>query len=968
MTTTERPRLLIEEWLPIKELGIESQREGTPIPGQSPKLKTMHTWWARRPLVASSGVLLGSLLPPWSPELASGINDPRVASESAYRKWVLNLCGVLGDAVAAQHRIQRATAEGRTLGADAYGYPAAWKNTPNPSNLLLLREILVHQWGRMPRVLDPTAGGGSIPFQALRFGLEADANDLNSVAASILRLCIESLPTQGDVLRTGFLKWGAELRDRCSSELVNYYVETAPGTSVTYMYVRSVQCPRTGKLTPLAPNWWLSKKPNASAAVQLITEVDGRELDEVRFVIEEADSPSKLTPHDATVARGAGISVWDALPIDGDYIKGEAREGRMQSLLYAISERPRNGKRRYRGPTKDDLAAVRRADASVDVDLEDWQKNRVVPDEERYIGPADRSANYGIVRHIDLYSRRQLLAHATFVTQFRQLVPEVMEDLGETTGRPVLALISMIQGKALPYNSVLTTWNAAHAKRRSVFDTHSFAFKWTFIEMDGARELFSWAYDQVLDSLEGILDLLRPGTAPYVLAGETYRGSIDDLPAGFASSGSVTRGSAADLKCPDGRYDLVCIDPPYHDNVMYAELSDFFGVWEQHAIGLVWPDLVPGGLADVANEAVANVARFKDFGRRRGELANADYLAKMKAIFSEAHRVLQDDGVLTVMFTHKKAEAWDTLGSSLMEAGFEIGTSWPVHTESDQSLHQAKKNAAASTIMLVCRKRPAGSPEPRFFEDLVPDVKSTARHALELFERDGIGGVDLLLSTYGPVLSVISAAWPVYASEVDEGGNARLLRPEEALDVAREELIQARRRALVGRQVTFDPVTDFWLISWELFQAEEFPYDEARRLALAVGGQDPESLAAAGVLKKKSGSVVLQTPADRRRTVLRPVQDGEIDGLPLVDIMHGVMVIAEVDGLGAAKAAMDRLGLTEDSRFLALVQGSVNALPFGKKKGEFIRSEAATLHGLVTAYLPAVELPEEELPTELFPE
>jgi adenine-specific DNA methylase len=411
----------------------------------------------------------------------------------------------------------------------------------------------------------------------------------------------------------------------------------------------------------------------------------------------------------------------------------------------------------------------------------------------------------------------------------------------------------------------------------------------------------------------------------------------------------------------------VCIDPPYYDNVMYGELSDYFGVWEQHTIGKVWPDLMPGGLADTTNEAVTNVARFESFGRRKRELANADYQAKMQGIFAECHRILRTDGVLTVMFTHKKAEAWDTLGMALMEAGFEIVASWPVNTESEQSLHQAKKNSAASTIMLVCRQRPSRSDDHQvFFEDLIPEIKSAAREAIARFEASGIGGVDLLLSTYGPVLSVISSVWPVFSSEADSDGNARLLRPEEALNVAREELVQARRRALVGRQVTFDPVTDFWLIAWEMFQAEEFPYDEARRLALAVGGQDPEGLSAIGILAKKAGTVVLQTPAERRRRILRPVQDGHLEDRPLIDVLHAVLVTAELDGLPAAKALMDRLELTTNQRFLALAQGAVNALPRSKKKGELIRPEARVLDAIATAYLPSVHIPEDEPLATLF--
>ena len=211
----------------------------------------------------------------------------------------------------------------------------------------------------------------------------------------------------------------------------------------------------------------------------------------------------------------------------------------------------------------------------------------------------------------------------------------------------------------------------------------------------------------------------------------------------------------------------------------------------------------------------------------------------MQAIFSECDRVLREDGVMSVMFTHKRSEAWDTLGMALLEAGFSIETSWPVNTEREASLHQAKKNSAASTIVLVCRKRGSGHGSGKtYFEDIETDVRAAARDAAQRFESAGIAGVDLLLATYGPALSVLSRAWPVYSSETDDEGRSRLLRPEEALGAAREEVVRLRKAELVGRDVAFDGVTDFVLIAWQTFRAEEFPYDEARRLALAIGGGD----------------------------------------------------------------------------------------------------------------------------------
>jgi len=211
-------------------------------------------------------------------------------------------------------------------------------------------------------------------------------------------------------------------------------------------------------------------------------------------------------------------------------------------------------------------------------------------------------------------------------------------------------------------------------------------------------------------------------------------------------------------------------------------------------------------------------------GKKAKSLATADYENKMFACFKEMNRVLHPDGVLTVMFTHKQVQAWDMLGSSLMRANFRIDASWPVHTEAEANLQQAKKNSAVSTILLVCRKREASS-EPAWWDDLKGQVRKTARETAQRFEKEGIGGVDLYVSTFGPVLSIISERWPVLTSNTDtKTGDPIPVQPSEALDLARHEVINLRKQGLLlGRSIEFDPVTDWYLMAWDAFRARSFP-------------------------------------------------------------------------------------------------------------------------------------------------
>lgn len=238
--------------------------------------------------------------------------------------------------------------------------------------------------------------------------------------------------------------------------------------------------------------------------------------------------------------------------------------------------------------------------------------------------------------------------------------------------------------------------------------------------------------------------------------------------------------------------------------------------------------------------AVADVATHSGRGKRKpgtksaAELADEHYERMLRSAWREAHRVLRDDGVMTVMFTHKRVDAWDTLGASLLDAGFAIEASWPVHTESEHSLHQAKKNSASSTIFLACRKR--GSTEPAFFSDLRGEITRTAREAAKRFAADGLTGIDLTLATYGPVLGVLSRRWPVYTGQLDADGNRQVIRPDEALTLAYEEGARLKKRALLGgKDAVFDPYTDWYLTAWNDFRAVEFP------VRLSINGRSRRS-------------------------------------------------------------------------------------------------------------------------------
>ena len=949
-----RPTTLIEDWLPFDAIGAESLRERG-ASSALPALYFLHVWWARRPLTVSRAAVVASLLPSW-PELQAraGPGHPlrkQFPTEDAYHAWFLRLMGIYGDPVAGRKLIQWARERNVTLKGGPYGgAPRAFTVNPAPGDLALLGDLLALTWGGSGdlsgyTLLDPFAGGGSIPFEGRRYGLSVVANELNPVAAVILTATLDYPARFGPDLASDIRKWGQEWSRRVEKKLAVFFPKQAGESIFAYLWARTVACPVTGRPLPLSPNWWLSRDP--PAAVRVLADPA---WEEPRFEIVRG-AAIDFDPDEGTISRGVGRSPWTGDAVDGDYIKAEAQAGRMGQVLYAVAVKRRGGFD-FRAPTADDLRAARQAEEAYESNLPRWEAAGLVPDEPRQAGRADWAAEiYGLRTWATSFSPRQLLSLITCVETLKELDREIRGAMDEERARAVGTYLAFALSKATNYNSNLASWNAPRAVIRSVFDRHDFSFKWTFAEFDSASNLLPWGTDQVYDAYKGIAEL---------------NSSIQATLEGHASGQgalSIINGSAISLSGLADRSVLTIVtDPPYYDNVMYAELSDFFYVWLKRTVGDVYPGWFATQLTDKDAEAVVNVARFADLGGNKVELAERDYERKMEAAFREMHRVLADDGVLTVMFTHKRVEAWDTLATALINAGFCVQTSWPVHTESEHSLHQAQKNAAQSTILLACRKRQAAArgAEPTWWDDVASRVRQVARDKAAEFAARGIGGVDLYLSTFGPVLAVISEHWPVLTREVDERtGQPRPLRPETALDLARQEVIALRKRGLLlGREVRFDDVTDWYLMAWDAFKAEQFPADEARKLALALGLDVERDLVARRVLAKKGSDVALLRPTQRRG---RGKADPEAQSFDTwLDAVHTALLVYDEDGAAACQTLLIRAGLRTDSTFKACLQAMINAVPRAKSRGNFVRPEADLLDRLRAAFFEDLAVPADE--------
>ncbi len=387
----------------------------------------------------------------------------------------------------------------------------------------------------------------------------------------------------------------------------------------------------------------------------------------------------------------------------------------------------------------------------------------------------------------------------------------------------------------------------------------------------------------------------------------------------------------------DRSIDAIITDPPYYATLQYAELSDFFYVWMKRTLGDVFPDLFLMELTDKDREAVANPSRFRNMGEPPDVLANRDYEAKMAMAFGEYYRVLRDDGVMTVQFNHKDSGAWDVLAKSLIDAGFEITASWAVSTENPQNLHQAQKNSVSSTVLLVCRKRDPNAGQA-WWDDLRPEVSNLVAKRAPEFEQNDITGIDLYLSAFGPALNVFSRHYPI----LDSSGNE--LRPEQAFAEARKAIANYRFQTLAHTDTAgFDPLTTWYMLAWDAFRAREFSFDDARQLALAVGGFNVADLAKTHkLIDSTSGICKFLTPGQRFKKRAFSVSEADFASRHLIDSLHAMIAIYEEEGaIEPVRRFLRSTGLLTNDLFMRSWEVALRVIPRIRDERKRIPEEKA---------------------------
>ena len=506
-----------------------------------------------------------------------------------------------------------------------------------------------------------------------------------------------------------------------------------------YLWARTVNCPNCKVVIPLSPNWRLDDK---GTGMRVEPDTNGIELRIVhdRQSCSDCKSPSKgchlaaLYPNHG-ISNGTVTRAIATCPVCGSttpkaYLAQEAQTGRMGHRLYCViyrdswRERNKDGSQRKREttcrvfaePAERHFAGDAHAAGELARREPQWDADDILPNEAVPDGNDQRPHTYGIEQWIKMFNLRQQLAHGYCVQAFRECV-DADKDAGQLDDRRKAAwgYIGITLDKVINRNSVLCIWDYQTNKVVQTFLTHDFSFKWSYAEMAiSCRGLgLEWSIKDMDKCLSAILSMTghpEPAdqTGMSVEAVQAGLPAPTEAPASIASPARVIRGDARDLPLDDASVDCVVFDPPYEENVCYAELSDFFYVWLKRTAGYVFLDDFADYLTEKDQEAISSPARFKNRAAKSKSakmLALADYQEKMAEIFAECRRVIKDDGIATVMFNHKSTAAWDALTVGLIDAGFAITRTWPVKTEAESSIHIKGRAAARTTILLICRPR-----------------------------------------------------------------------------------------------------------------------------------------------------------------------------------------------------------------------------------------------------------------------
>ncbi|MBU0496059.1 MAG: DUF1156 domain-containing protein [Chloroflexi bacterium] len=754
-SSTPYPKRLIEVDLPIKRISAHARREKSIRHGH---ISTLHIWWARRPLAACRAVLCAALwpdpadehCPPAFRQAAARLMN-EFAFTAASERSVADLCdpvtwGQFSALRQPDGQLDPANPDHlsvlRTVLLSFIADFANWDATTEPHYLATARaltqaahEALGGAPGTRPLVVDPFAGGGAIPLEALRVGADAFASDLNPVAVLLNKVVLEYIPKYGQRLADEVRQWGAWIGERAKEELAEFYPPDEDGaTPIAYLWARTITCegPGCGTEVPLIGNTWLAKRKNQPRVYRIVADMHGKQVDV------GIDRSASISAVGRTVRRGAvtcpvcGFTT----PINSvrNQIKKQRGGAKSSRLLVVVTTRSDKTGRFYRKPTEQDYHALQKAESKF-MDLLDRKIGslRLLPDESTPTNKRHRSVGslwiYGIQNWSDLFTERQSVALATFASLVQRL-PAVMSQDDPELALATQTMLGFAFDKLADLSTSLSKWEPVAQCPRLMFVRHALAMLWDFAEgVPIGASSGSWSV--VIDGIVRALDSI----------GNDW------------NVGQADMASAMEHPLPDDMGDILFTDPPYYDSVAYSDLSDFFYVWLKRTVGQQYSDYFGDQLTPKKDEAIVQHPTARD--------ERMEYEQKMAMALSQGRRIIKPPGIGVVVFAHKSTEGWESLLQAILEAGWCITASWPVDTELGYRVHAQGYAALVSSVHLVCRPRedPDGSLRADDIGQLRAVLDELPRRIHEWMPRlaqEGVVGADAIFACLGPALEVYS--------------------------------------------------------------------------------------------------------------------------------------------------------------------------------------------------------------------
>lgn len=735
-------RRLVEVDFPIVEVSRHAVREKKfPVPRGLPS--TMHHWWARRPLASSRAMLLALLLPDPCDRRCPG------AFKHTARELLRRVAGDPGESDEdLMHALLR-----------FIGDFANYKLATDHTYLEVGRALIATAYGStVPVVVDPFAGGGSIPLEALRTGCDAFASDLNPIACLILKVMLEEVPRQGAGLAEKLRKASVEVRDALHGELQAVHRTGADDTvPVAYLWARTVRCeaPDCGAEIPLLRSFWLCRKRGRWKALRHRVVRSGATPDVKLEVFEPTAVPDV---HGGTVTRAKATCLCCGTVLAPERVRPQLaaqrggadptfdEDGRRiggARMTAVVMIRPGARGRQYREPTTEDYAAVKNAQMRLGALVEAWEREEgvgpnPVPDEALPpIGTLGfRVQRYGMLQWGDLFTSRQKLAYVLLTDRIRELwrQPET---------KPIAQLLALAMGKVADFNCSLSHWRPSNEDIGDLFARQAIPISWDFVETDVTQENYVGIERAVSHVCQVVSNVAR----------------------GVPLPGTAQLADAADSPLADASADVWFTDPPYYDAIPYSDLADFFLVWLKRSLPghplLRDPFDPTNPLSPKEQEAVQDETKVSSGGRVKDRTF---FEEAMGEAFGEGRRVLREDGIASVVFAHKTTEGWEALLSGLIRGGWTVTGSWPIATESATRLRARESAALATSVHLVCRPRPNDAP----VGDWASVLHELPRRVAEWMQRlqgEGIRGADLVFACIGPALEVFSRYSSVETAE-----------------------------------------------------------------------------------------------------------------------------------------------------------------------------------------------------------